>query len=520
MKGLTLTKKEQTRLCILNSVLEKRCTVAEAALLMMTSERHFWRLLAAYRARGAAALAHGNRNRSPANVTSPLVQKQIVSFARERYQGINYTHLTELLAEREEIKVSRSTIRRLLTQAGLTSPRHRRSPRHRYRRERMPQEGMLVQIDGSHHHWLEDRGPCFTLLLAVDDATGSVPYALFQEQEDTEGYFHLMKGIIENKGIPLALYSDRHLVFRPARELNDQQDDGIHLYKGKPTDFGRAMRELGINQIFARSPEAKGRIERANGTFQDRLVAELRLAGASTIVEANRVLHEFLLRFNSRFSVPAAQTETAYRPIDPGLDIGGILCFKERRRVARDNTIQYKGRNLQLYPGTDLHSYARTWVEVQERLDGRIMVYCRGELLTPVDAPPLAKTLRNMSIEEIKAMVTPIVDPMGNETRLPEPRFKGRWYSSQETRELHSDLIKAGMRRAQQSGKRIGRPRVNERSDFNERLISVLERINHGLLSRRKGAQELDIGYATLKRIIDNRQNTLKNTADELLAVG
>ena len=174
----------------------------------------------------------------------------------------------------------------------------------------------------------------------------------------------MVKGIIENKGIPLALYSDRHIVFRPPQEPDDQKEGTIHFYKGKPTDFGRAVRELGINQIFARSPEAKGRIERANGTFQDRLVAELRLAGACTISETNHVLREFVVRFNERFSVPAAQPETAYRRVDPGLDIACILCFKERRRVARDNTIQYKGRTSQLFPGTDLCSYARTWVEV------------------------------------------------------------------------------------------------------------------------------------------------------------
>jgi len=377
MEGLTLTTKEQTRLRILNSVLEKQYTATEAAQLIGASGRHIWRLLSAYREKGAAAIAHGNRHRSPPNVTPPEIQEQIVDLVRERYQGFNHTHLTELLAEREGIKVSRSTVRRLLTRAGLPSPRHRRSPRHRYRRERMPQEGMLVQIDGSPHHWLENRGPSFSLLLAIDDATGSVPYALFREQEDTEGYFRLMKGIIENKGIPLALYSDRHIVFRPTQKSEDNDERTIQIYKGKPTEFGRAMRELGISQIFARSPEAKGRIERANGTFQDRLVAELRLAGASTILEANRVLHEFILRFNERFSVPAAQPETAYRSVDPGLDINGILCYKEKRRVARDNTIQYKGRTLQIFPGTDLRSYARTWVEVQERMDSQVMVYCR-----------------------------------------------------------------------------------------------------------------------------------------------
>ena len=142
------------------------------------------------------------------------MKAQVIALASGRYQGVNHTHFTELLAEREGITLSRSTVRRLLTSAGLSSSRQRQSPRHRCRRERMPQEGMLIQIDGSHHQWLEERGPRLTLLLAVDDATGSVPFALFQEQEDTEGYFRLMQGILQQKGIPLALYSDRYLVFR------------------------------------------------------------------------------------------------------------------------------------------------------------------------------------------------------------------------------------------------------------------------------------------------------------------
>ncbi len=233
---------------------------------------------------------------------------------------------------------------------------------------------------------------------SINDATGgSIPYALLQEQEDTEGYFRLMKGIIQAKGIPLALYSDRHFIFRPPRVVDESQEGSISIYRGKPTQFGRAMRELGINQIFARSPEAKGRIERANGTFQDRLVAELRLAGACTLAEANHVLQDFLIRFNERFSVPAAQPETAYRRLDSDLDIDGILCFKERRRVARDNTVQYHGRTLQLFPGPERRSYARAYVEVQERLDEQTVVYYRGRLLTPGEAPPLATVLRNVT---------------------------------------------------------------------------------------------------------------------------
>jgi len=236
-----------------------------------------------------------------------------MALARKRYLGVNHTHFTELLAEREGIILSRSTVRRFLTGAGIPSPRHRQFPRHRYRRERMPQEGMLVQIDGSHHRWLEERGSWLTLLLAIDDATGTAPFALFQKQENTEGYFRLMRGIIQQKGIPLALYSDRHFAFRYNGKAKEALE-GALTEKRNPTQFGRAMREMGVTQVFARSPEAKGRIERANGTFQDRLVTELRLAGARTLEEANQVLQEFLPRFNERFSVPATQSEPVTCP--------------------------------------------------------------------------------------------------------------------------------------------------------------------------------------------------------------
>ena len=203
MKGLTLTTKEQTRLHILNGVLEGHWFVREAAEVLGVSERHTWRILAAYRKEGAVSLAHGNRGRVPANAISQTTRQQIVVMVQDRYSGINHTHLTELLEEREGIVLSRSTVRRLLLRSGLSSPRYRR-PRHRYRRQRMPQEGMMLQVDGSHHAWLEDRGPGLTLLLAVDDATGTVPYALFREQEDTQGYLLLMRSIVQCKGIPLA----------------------------------------------------------------------------------------------------------------------------------------------------------------------------------------------------------------------------------------------------------------------------------------------------------------------------
>ena len=518
MKGLTLTTKEQTRLCIMNGVLERQWSVAEAAQLLGVSERHTWRLLAAYKEKGAAALAHGNRGRSPSNTTSVAVQTEVIALARERYQGVNHTHFTELLAEREGILLSRSTVRRLLVGAGLSSARRRQPPCHRYRRARMPQEGMLVQVDGSHHRWLGERGPWLTLLLAVDDATGTVPYALFREQEDTEGYFRLMKGIIQRRGIPLALYSDRYFVFCHSKPANETGEACL-VDRGKPTQFGRAMRELGVTQVFARSPEAKGRVERANGTFQDRLVAELRLADASTIDEANSILEAFLTRFNERFGVPAAQPEPSYRPIDPGLDIDAALCFKERRRVAKDNTVQYHGQTLQIFPGPDRRTYARAHVEVQDRLDGQLLVCYQGKVLTPGEAPPLAATLRALAAAhpEGESGGIDVLDLTADEPKANKRRnglgWEGDWYRDESRKCMHRDLVRAGMERARQQGKRIGRPRVSERPEFSERFAAVAGRIGPGGLSRRQAAKELAIGYATLKRLLDAQSDSPNWTA-------
>jgi transposase len=264
-EGLTLSAKEQNRLQILNGVLERHWSMQEAAPLLGVSERQGWRLLGAYRKEGARGLAHKNRGRVPPNATPDIIQRRVVALAQERYQRVNHTHLTELLAEREGLMLSRPTVRRILVRAGLSSPRQRRPPQHRCRRQRMPQEGMLLQLDGSSHAWLEDRGPWLTLLLAIDDATGTAPYALFQEQEDTRGYMSLLQGIIEGRGVPLAVYIDGHSVFQSRRSSWELPQV---FRKGTETQWSRALAELGITQIPAHSPQAKGRVARANGTFQ------------------------------------------------------------------------------------------------------------------------------------------------------------------------------------------------------------------------------------------------------------
>ena len=277
-------------------------------------------------------------------------------------------------------------MRRILVNAGLSSPRRRRPPKHRVRRQRMPRESMLIQLDGSFHRWLGEDGPQFTLLIAVDDATGCVVNALFCEHEDAHSYFLLIHGLVQHLGLPVALYTDRHGVFR--------HTPGSGL-PGMPTQFSRAMDELGVQMIFALSPQAKGRVERMAETFQDRLVSELRLASAGSIGEANSALEQFLPRFNQRFQVPPQRPEPAFRPLDPELCLEQVLCFKHRRRVARDNTVRFQLHTLQLLPGPERPSYAGAAVEVLEGLDGQLSVRHEGRIVPAQEAPPSPIFLRN-----------------------------------------------------------------------------------------------------------------------------
>ena len=216
-----MSRKEQQRIIVLNRVESRELTAAQAGELMGLSVRQVRRLLAAYRREGVVAIAHGNRGRRPPHTVSEAVRERVVALAAGPYDGANHTHLSELMAEREGLFLflflSRSTVRRVLLQAGIKTPRRRRAPKHRRRRERYPQEGMMLQVDGSRHDWLQGRGPWLTLIGGIDDATGTVPYGCFREQEDSYGYMQLLQGVIQRKGIPLTFYSDRHSTFTVSR---------------------------------------------------------------------------------------------------------------------------------------------------------------------------------------------------------------------------------------------------------------------------------------------------------------
>jgi transposase len=383
---VTLSPKEQDRLILLNQVGKDRLTVDKAAVLLTLSERHVWRLLAAYRKEGAAALAHGNRGRKPANAIGEQLRQEVLELATTKYEGFNHLHFTEKLAECESLFISRSSVRNILLESGIRSPRKRRPPKHRSRRERYPEEGMLLQIDSSPHDWLEGRGPPLTLIGAIDDATGKVPYAFFQEQEDSKGYFLLLKGIVLKCGIPLALYHDRHSIFEVTPDKSPSLEE--QLEGKKPlTQFGRLMEELGITSISALSPQAKGRIERLWGTFQDRLKSELRLASAKTKIEANRVLANFLPDYNRKFSVSALAPELAYRKAEESFEANEFFCFKYSRTVGGDNVVRFGRQRLQVLPSPERLSYAHCKVEVHVRLDDSLGIYYQGKLLSTRPAP-------------------------------------------------------------------------------------------------------------------------------------
>ena len=253
---------------------------------------------------------------------------------------------------------------------------------------------MLVQIDGSRHAWLGDRGPWLCLLAAIDDATGKLAAAVFREEEDAAGYFLLVQQLLEQHGRPLALYHDRHGIFQQTSKASETDTLEEQLAgKQDPTQCGRLLEELEITSIAARSPQAKGRVERLFGTLQDRLVGELGLADAQTLEQAQQVVTEYLPRLNAQFAVAATQSGSAYRPLSEHCQAELLFCFKYWRTVGADTVVSEARQRLQIGADTQRRSYAHARVQVHERLDGSLAVYhadrCLSTTPAPAEAPPL-----------------------------------------------------------------------------------------------------------------------------------
>jgi len=391
---IAMTVREQRRAQILTRVLEGTITLKEAALVMDLSLRQARRLKSQLRRDGPGGLVHGSRGQPSPRRIEPGTRARVVALYRGRYTGANVQHFCELLAERESIVLSVATVRRTLKAAGVKTPSTRRAPKHRSRRERMPAEGMLLQIDASPFRWLGPTGPKWSLVGAIDDATGDPVAAVFREQEDAAGYMELLRQVVRTRGIPEAVYRDRHLIFEVTKRLRTTIEEDF-AGAAFPTQVGRLLAELGVESIPAYSPQAKGRVERSWRTQQDRLVTELRLAEVRTLAEANAFLPGYLERYRARFAVPARSPESAYAPMDPETDLNRLFCFKYQRAVANDHTIRFAGRVLELPRTAERVSYARARVEVHEHLDGSLAVWHGGTQLISLPPPAEPPILRS-----------------------------------------------------------------------------------------------------------------------------
>jgi len=370
---LTMRPHEVRRLTVIQRLLEGQLSLAQAAEILQLSTRQVLRIKKRVREEGEKGVIHRNRGRRPPHALPDTLKRHIVTlYASESYQRCNDTHFTELLVEREGIVVSVSTVRRILRAAGFPPARKHRPPKRHRTRPRKTQAGLLWQMDASTFDWLEGRGPRLTLHAAIDDATGQIVGATFRPTECLEGYWAVLRQAISSYGIPVGLYVDRHTIFRSPKA--DRLTLEEELAGVQPTtQLGQAVAELGIALSFARSPQAKGRIERLWGTLQDRLTLELRLHRASTLEEANVVLQTFVQRFNTRFAVAPECPTPAYRPLASHQNLDQIFCLRVWRRITHGQTVSWQGRTYRVAPGqSPLRLAPRSTVEIRVTASGEL----------------------------------------------------------------------------------------------------------------------------------------------------
>jgi hypothetical protein len=369
-----MSQRELSRLEVIQRACRRTLTQAQAADLLGLSPRHVKRLSKAYKAMGARALISKRRGR-PSNNRLPA---EAISKARELLRTLYYdfgpTLAHEKLRQLHSLSLGVESVRQLMIAEGLWQPRRARKVVIHQLRERRERLGELVQIDGSPHDWFEGRAPKRTLLVMVDDATSRLMHLSFVAAETTFNYFAAVRDYISLHGKPRAFYSDKFSVFRvniPAAL------SGTGL-----TQFGRAMKELSIELICAHSPQAKGRVERANQTLQDRLVKELRLRAISSVEAANAYLPEFIADFNSRFSVSPRSGADAHRPLNKGEDLDRLLVLCERRTLSKNLTLSYRNVIYQIVTKRASYTMRGAHVEVRETSTGEVSIEYQGQSLS------------------------------------------------------------------------------------------------------------------------------------------
>lgn len=370
-----MSRNERARLTIMRGVTEGELTVVQAAELMAVSYRQSKRIWKRYQADGDAGLVHRLRGKPSARRKPAALREQALAlYAQERYADFGPTLMAEHLAK-AKLVVDHETLRRWRMAAGQ-HPVRRRKQAHRQWRERKPSFGAMVQLDGSHHDWFEGRAPRCVLMVMVDDATNRMR-ARFCQEETTHASHDVLEGWVRKHGMPASLHVDRDSIYRCEGEPSiAQQLAG----KQPQTQFGRAMEQLGVELILANSPQAKGRVERMNGTLQDRLVKELRLAGISDMASANRFLEEKYLRaFHRQFGREAASSVDVHREVPRNLN--GVLSWEEERVVQGDWTVACGGQRYQLDRQHEAMSLVRRRVIVRTLRSGQVQLVHRGKPL-------------------------------------------------------------------------------------------------------------------------------------------
>ena len=400
---LTMSNREITRLEIMQRLKEKRLTQKEAAGMLGISTRQVKRLWRAYRKRGAPGLVSKRRGKPSNNRLDAGVAQQALDLIKEKYEDFGPTLAHEKLTEEHQLQLSRESVRRIMIEEGVWKPKRAKQPSAHQMRERRACFGELVQIDGSDHDWFEGRGAKCTLLVYIDDASGQIGELWFVPDETFFAYFEASRHYFERYGKPAAFYSDKHGIFRVNQEQTVGLGSGL-------TQFGRAMQELDIQILCANTPQAKGRVERANQTLQDRLVKELRLRGISDLANANAFLPEFREDFNQRFAVQPRSTHDAHRPLLKTENLDIIFTDQKTGTLSKNLTVQHNKVIYQIQSTRPDYTLRNATVTVCENAKGVVTILYKHE--------PLPYTFFHKPLRQAEVVDTKTLD---HQLKIPKP---------------------------------------------------------------------------------------------------
>lgn len=485
-----MSTKELDRLALMRALTERRTTQRLVAEQLGLTVRQVERLVAAYKARGAAGLVSRKRGAPSNRKLAPEVRELALKLVRGQYADFGPTLAHEKLLEVHGIRISRSTVRGWMIDDGAWTTRRERKKRVQQPRYRRPCLGELVQIDGCLHHWFEDRGPQCTALVFIDDATGRLMELRFVRSESTFAYFEATQRYLHRHGKPIAFYSDKHAIFR-VNAKDPKAGDGF-------TQFGRAMFDLNIEVICANTPAAKGRVERAHQTLQDRLVKELRLRDISTREAANEYAAEFMEDYNRRFGREPPSAHDAHRPLRVHDKLEQVFTWQEERRVTQNLTLHYKRLMYLLEPNALSRSAAGRTVLVRETHDGMVVILFKGKAL-PARAFVKDARVAQGAIADNKVLGAALVDIQRRQQERDALTLRTKRMTLRDEDLMRQQMGAEGLRT-----RRAGRPTIRE---------TTLARLAKEAQTAQNKTLVDEILCQTVTRLAQPREQVLNETA-------